>query len=430
MEKELERAILVGLSAESMDERDRSTDESMDELEALLSTAGGICCGKMLQQKKTPDPRSYIGSGKVSELKELLKAQECSLAVFDNELSPSQTRALEDDLGVHVVDRTQLILDIFAKRARTREGRLQVELAQYKYLLPRLTGMWTHLVRQTASGGSSPIGTRGPGETQLETDRRHIRRKIQKLTEELDEVRRIRSTQRRQREKNGISVVALVGYTNAGKSTLLNRLTDSDVPANNRLFDTLDTTTRRLTLAPGQEVLLSDTVGFIRKLPHNLVEAFKATLEELKYADVLLHVIDVSNSEYELQADVVRRLIYELGASETPCIEVYNKADVYPHPGLIPAGENKVSISAKTGEGTDRLISMIGEVLGKGRKHLMLKIPYSDGAITELLHREAEVLSLEYGEGGIEAEVIIKPELWGRVKPYADKQEEKKEIWE
>lgn len=430
MEKELERAILVGLSADSMDEKEKSTEESMDELEALLSTAGGISCGKMLQQKKTPDPRSYIGSGKVQELKELIEAQECSLAVFDNELSPSQTRALEDDLGVHVIDRAQLILDIFAQRARTREGSLQVELAQYQYMLPRLTGMWTHLVRQTAAGGSSPIGTRGPGETQLETDRRHIRRKIQKLTEELEDVRRIRSTQRRQREKNGVSVVALVGYTNAGKSTLLNRLTDSDIPANNRLFDTLDTTTRRLTLAPGHEVLLSDTVGFIRKLPHHLVEAFKATLEELKYADVLLHVIDVSNEEYELQAEVVRKLINELGAGETPCIEVYNKADAYQHPSLIPSGENTVAISAKTGEGTDRLVAMIADVLGKGRKRVKLTVPYSDAGITELLHREAEVLSLEYGENGIEIETIIKPELWGRVRDYAEHEEVKKEIWE
>ncbi|MBQ2157664.1 MAG: GTPase HflX, partial [Oscillospiraceae bacterium] len=219
-QKVRETAILVGLAADIMDEAERSTDESMDELEALVETAGGSVNGRILQNKKTPDPRTFIGEGKVQELKELIEAEECDLAVFDNELSPSQTRALEDDLGVHVIDRAQLILDIFAQRARTREGRLQVELAQYKYMLPRLTGMWTHLVRQTASGGSSPIGTRGPGETQLETDRRHIRRKIQKLEEELSDVRRVRDTQRRKREKNNVAVVALVGYTNAGKSTL------------------------------------------------------------------------------------------------------------------------------------------------------------------------------------------------------------------
>lgn len=426
MEKtELERAVIVGLAADSMDEKEKSSDESLDELEALLQTAGGVSCGRVIQNKRTPDPRSYIGAGKVQEVKELIEAQECTLAVFDNELSPSQTRALEDDLGVHVIDRAQLILDIFAQRARTREGSLQVELAQYQYMLPRLTGMWTHLVRQTAAGGSSPIGTRGPGETQLETDRRHIRRKIQKLTEELEDVRRIRSTQRRQREKNNVAVVALVGYTNAGKSTLLNRLTDADIPANDRLFDTLDTTTRKLTLAPGQEVLLSDTVGFIRKLPHHLVEAFKATLEELKYADILLHVIDVSNSEYEMQADVVRRLIDELGASGTPCIDVYNKADLCPYPGQIPYGENNIAISAKTGEGTDKLVEKIAEILGKGRKRVKLNIPYSDAGLAELLHREAEVLSLEYTDAGIAAEVIIKPELWGRVRDYAERDEDK-----
>ncbi|MBQ2231091.1 MAG: GTPase HflX [Oscillospiraceae bacterium] len=418
-QKVRETAILVGLAADIMDEAERSTDESMDELEALVETAGGSVNGRILQNKKTPDPRTFIGEGKVQELKELIEAEECDLAVFDNELSPSQTRALEDDLGVHVIDRAQLILDIFAQRARTREGRLQVELAQYKYMLPRLTGMWTHLVRQTASGGSSPIGTRGPGETQLETDRRHIRRKIQKLEEELSDVRRVRDTQRRKREKNNIAVVALVGYTNAGKSTLLNRLTDSDIPANDRLFDTLDTTTRRLLLAPGQEVLLSDTVGFIRKLPHHLIEAFKATLEELKYADVLLHVIDVSNPEYELQTEVVRRLIDELGASSTPVIDVYNKADACPVPSMIPRGDTAVAISAKTGEGTDVLTEKIAEILGRGKKRVSLKIPYSDAGLADLLHSQAEITELEYREDCIQVEAVIKPELWGRVRAYA-----------
>ena len=423
-QKVRETAILVGLAADIMDEAERSTDESMDELEALVQTAGGSVNGRILQNKKTPDPRTFIGEGKVQELKELIEAEECDLAVFDNELSPSQTRALEDDLGVHVIDRAQLILDIFAQRARTREGRLQVELAQYKYMLPRLTGMWTHLVRQTASGGSSPIGTRGPGETQLETDRRHIRRKIQKLEEELSDVRRVRDTQRRKREKNNIAVVALVGYTHAGKSTLLNRLTDSDIPANDRLFDTLDTTTRRLLLAPGQEVLLSDTVGFIRKLPHHLIEAFKATLEELKYADVLLHVIDVSNPEYELQAEVVRRLIDELGASSTPVIDVYNKADACPVPSMIPRGDTAVAISAKTGEGTDVLTEKIAEILGRGKKRVSLKIPYSDAGLADLLHSQAEITELEYREDCIQVEAVIKPELWGRVRAYASGDDE------
>ncbi len=413
-----ERAVLVGLCADSMEERERSTDTTLDELEALLGTAGGVSVGKVLQNKRAPDPRSFIGEGKVREVKELLEANECTLAVFDNELSPSQLRALEEDLGVHVLDRSQLILDIFATRARTREGRLQVELAQYNYLLPRLTGMWTHLVRQTASGGKSPIGTRGPGETQLETDRRHIRRKIQKLEEELEDVRRVRSTQRRAREKNGVPVVALVGYTNAGKSTLLNRLTGAGIEANDRLFDTLDTTTRKLVLAPGSEALLSDTVGFIRKLPHHLVEAFKATLEELSFADVLIHVIDASSPERKAQVDVVRRLIVELGAEGTPCIDCYNKSDLCPDPAGIPRGANAVAISAKTGEGTDRLLAMLTDILGRGQKRVTLTLPYAAGALLDTLHREAQVHALSYTDAGIVADVTVKPDLWPAVRDY------------
>ena len=244
-----ERAVLCGLAANSMDISERSTEISMEELAALVGTAGGVTIGMMIQNRPTPDPRSFTGDGKVTELKEFIDANDIDLAVFDNELSPSQMRVLSEELGVKVLDRSGLILDIFAQRAQTREGQLQVELAQYKYLLPRLTGMWAHLVRRTAAGGSSPIGTRGPGETQLETDRRHIRRKIQKLEEELAAVRKVRCTQRRKREKNDMPIVALVGYTNAGKSTLLNCLTDSDMPANDRLFDTLDTTTRKLRIA-------------------------------------------------------------------------------------------------------------------------------------------------------------------------------------
>ncbi len=417
---EQEKAVLAGLSADSMTEKERSTDESLDELEALLETAGGVCRGKVLQNKKTPDPRTFIGEGKVRELKELLEAEECTLCVFDNELSPSQARALAEDLNVRVLDRSQLILDIFAGRAQTREGRLQVELAQYNYLLPRLTGMWTHLVRQTASGGKSPIGTRGPGETQLETDRRHIRRKIQKLEEELEEVRRVRGTQRRLREKNGVPVAALVGYTNAGKSTLLNRLTGAGIPANDRLFDTLDTTTRKLTLAPGSEVLLSDTVGFIRKLPHHLVEAFKATLEELSYADVLLHVIDAASLQREEQTDVVWGLITELGASGTPCIEVYNKADLVQSPSDIPRGENAVGVSAKTGAGVETLLERISAVLNRGKKRVTLRLPYGKAGLLDTLHREAEVESVEYLEDAIEVRATVKPELWGQVREFTN----------
>ena len=423
-----ERAVLAGLSAASMDESERSTEISMEELAALVDTAGGDTVAIIMQSRPTPDPRSFIGDGKVREMKELIAMNDCDLAVFDNELTPSQMRVLSEELGVKVLDRSGLILDIFAQRAQTREGQLQVELAQYKYLLPRLTGMWTHLVRQTASGGSSPIGTRGPGETQLDTDRRHIRRKIQKLEEELAAVRKVRSTQRRRREKNDMPVVALVGYTNAGKSTLLNCLTGSDIPANDRLFDTLDTTTRRLRLDETQEVLLSDTVGFIRKLPTHLIEAFKATLEELSYADVLLHVIDISNPEWEAQARVVDGLISQLGASETPCLRVFNKCDAYI--GILPHGDDIVCISARSGEGADALVSKLLEMLDRGKKKVRLEIPYSDAGIVDLLKREAAVLSMEYTDTGITAEAIVTPDVLGRVKKYIPGYVEPKEDWE
>ena len=423
-----ERAILAGLSAACMEEHERSCDVSMQELAALVETAGGEAVASLIQNRATPDPRSFIGDGKVQEMKELIAANECDLAVFDNELSPSQMRVLSEELGVKVLDRSGLILDIFAQRAQTREGQLQVELAQYKYLLPRLTGMWSHLVRQTASGGSSPIGTRGPGETQLETDRRHIRRKIQKLEEELAQVRKVRETQRRRREKNSMPVVALIGYTNAGKSTLLNCLTDSDIPTNNRLFDTLDTTTRRLKINETQEVLLSDTVGFIRKLPTHLIEAFKATLEELAYADVLLHVIDISNPEWEEQARIVDELVRQLDAQDTPCIRIYNKCDAYL--GIRPHGENTVCISAKTGEGAEALITLLADMLGASRQEVHLVIPYANAGIVDLLNREAVISKQEYTENGIEIDAILTPEILGQVKAFIPGWEEPLEEWE
>ena len=414
--KKKERAVLAGLAAASMSPAERSGEISMEELAALVETAGGECVGSVLQQRAAPDPRTFIGEGKVAELKELIANADCQLAVFDNELTPSQMRVLGEELGVRVLDRSGLILDIFAQRARTREGQLQVELAQYEYLLPRLTGMWTHLVRQTASGGSSPIGTRGPGETQLETDRRHIRRKIQKLREELEQVRKVRSVQRRRRERNAMPVVAIVGYTNAGKSTLLNTLTGAEIPANDRLFDTLDTTTRRLQLDEAQEVLLSDTVGFIRKLPTHLVEAFKATLEELKYADVLLHVIDISSPDMSAQIEVVEELINQLGAGATPCIRVYNKCDRYL--GELPHGENIVCLSAKTGEGTAELVRAIAAVLGRESRRVTLRLPYDRGGVLETLRREAAVTAVDYREDCMEVAVTVKPELWGLVRDY------------
>lgn len=410
------RAVLVGLWAHRLSVEENATEETVDELADLLETAGGECVGTVLQSKDSPDPRTFIGEGKVAEVRELVRAMDADMVIFDNSLSPSQQRVLSEELKVAVMDRSALILDIFAQRARTREGRLQVELAQYKYLLPRLTGMWGHLVRQTASGGKSPIGTRGPGETQLETDRRHIRKKIAKLEEDLEQVRRVRGVQRERRIKNEVPVVAIVGYTNAGKSTLLNRLTGADIPANNRLFDTLDTTTRTLEISDTCTVLLSDTVGFIRKLPHHLVEAFKATLEELSYADLLLHVIDASNPLWREQAAVVEQLIVELGAEQTPRIDVFNKCDRFTG-DILPHGADIVSISAKTGQGLDELLKKIGGRLDTGACRVVLRLPYDQGGVVDMLHRQAKVERVDYGEA-IEVEAVCTPVQLGRLKDY------------
>ena len=417
------RAVLVGLNAHCLSAEENADDTSMEELADLLETAGGVCVGTVFQNKDAPDPRTFIGEGKAAEVKELVGAMWADMVVVDNPLSPSQQRVLSEELGVQVLDRAALILDIFAQRARTREGRLQVELAQYQYLLPRLLGMWTHLERQEGA-----IGTRGPGETQLETDRRHIRRKIQKLREELEQVRRVRATQRTRREKNEVPVVAIVGYTNAGKSTLLNKLTGSEIPANNRLFDTLDTTTRTLEISDTCTVLLSDTVGFIRKLPHHLVEAFKATLEELSFADLLLHVIDASNPEWREQAQVVDQLILELGAEQTPHIEVFNKCDKWTGE-IRPHGEDIVSISAKTGEGLDKLLEAIGKRLDSGAKRVTIHLPYDKGGILDQLYQEAKVEQVEYAET-IDVVAVCTPKTIGQLGPLVEGWQPHKEPWE
>ena len=411
-----ERAVLVGLNADCFTADQTATDETMEELEALLETAGGFCTGKILQNRHTPDAHSFIGEGKAQEVRMLVEATASTMVVFDNELSPGNIRALEEIIGVTVLDRSALILDIFAQRAKTKEGRLQVELAQYKYLLPRLSGMGKSLSRQ---GGG--IGTRGPGETKLESDRRHIRERINRLETELEQVRKVRGVQRERRMKNSVPVVAIVGYTNAGKSTLLNQLTNAGIPANNRLFDTLDTTSRQLTVSDNLDVILSDTVGFIAKLPHHLVNAFHATLEELEYADLLLHVIDVSDPQLEQHIAVVDRLIRKLAKPETPVLQVYNKADLV-YTEDIPRGENVVAISAKRGMNMDGLLKAIEKALAHARHHVVMCLPYAMGGMVETLHNNAQVKSTEYTDKGIEMETILDDILYGRLKEYIIKE--------
>ena len=381
-----EKAVLAGLDAACFTREETASETSLEELQALLETAGGECVGTVLQSRPTPDPHSFVGQGKAEEIRDLVKETGAKLVIFDNDLTPSQIKALESITGASVLDRSALILDIFAQRAKTREGKLQVELAQYQYYLPRLT-VWNETMGRLGGG----IGTRGPGETQLETDR--------------------------QRMKNNVPVVALVGYTNAGKSTILNALTGADIPANNRLFDTLDTTTRQLTVSDTCQVLLSDTVGFIAKLPHHLVEAFKATLEELEYADVLLHVIDASDPERQEHMAVVERLIEQLAKPGVPVIRCYNKCDLLPDDDL-PRETGSVCISAKTGAGVDELLKKIEQELGKGLQQQVFLLPYSMAGFLDTLHQNAKVLRAEYQAGGIEVEAIVDEVLFGKLSAY------------
>ena len=418
-----DKVVLVGLNSPVLDKNERADEQSMEELAALVETAGAETVGTVLQNRTSPDPRTFVGEGKVAEIQLYCENVGATMVIFDNDLSPSQQRVLTELLGIQVLDRCGLILDIFAQRAKTKEGRLQVELAQYKYLLPRLTGMWTHLERQGGTSGKGPIGSKGPGETQLATDRRIIHKKIDKLRTDLEDVRRVRSTQRQQRRKNEIPVVAIVGYTNAGKSTLLNQLTGAGIPANNRLFDTLDTTSRLLTVSDTLDVVISDTVGFIRKLPHQLVEAFKATLEELEYADLLLHVIDVSNPEWQIQSQVVENLILELGAGDLPRIDVFNKSDCVPAGEIMPHGEDICAISARTGEGVDKLLEMIDKRLDKGTRRVLLHLPYDKGGLLDMLYREAKVENVEYSET-IDVMAVCGPKTLGQVEPYVERRED------
>lgn len=411
-----ERAILVGLNADCFTAEETATDETLEELEALLETAGGFCTGKVLQNRHTPDSHCFIGAGKAQEVRMLAEATGSTMVIFDNELSPGNIRALEEIIGVPVLDRSALILDIFAQRAKTKEGRLQVELAQYQYLLPRLSGVGTSLSRQ---GGG--IGARGPGETKLESDRRHIRERICRLEEELEQVRQVRGVQRERRLKNSVPVVAIVGYTNAGKSTLLNALTGAGIPANNRLFDTLDTTSRQLKVSDNLDVVLSDTVGFIAKLPHHLVSAFRATLEELEYADLLLHVIDSADPNREEHIAVVDKLIAQLAKAGAPVLRCYNKCDLVSKTD-IPVGDDAVSISASGGIGLNQLLHAIERALDQARRQVVLRFPYAMGGQVETLHNNAQVKNVEYTADGIEIEAVLDDILYGRLREFVIKE--------
>jgi len=389
-----ETAVLVGLASKGADRG--SAEELLVELGLLAETAGAQVCAQVVQQKDRPDSAYYIGQGKAKEIELLSQAAGADLVIFDDELSPAQLRNLEQIISARLIDRTALILDIFAQRARSAEGKIQVELAQLKYILPRLAGKGNVLSR--LGGG---IGTRGPGETKLETERRHIRHRISILDRELDEIVRRRSLFREQREASRLPVLALVGYTNAGKSTLLNTLTGASVPAEDRLFATLDPTARRLTLPDGRDTLLTDTVGFVRKLPHQLVAAFRATLEEVKFADVLVHVVDSSHPGAEKQVSAVIDVLHHLGAAEKPIITVFNKIDRKPE-GLDPIPRLReelphvVDVSAVTGEGLDGLKQMMARVLPGVRELVTLAVPYHDAHIVSFIHDRGRVLESIY----------------------------------
>ncbi len=389
------RAVLVALTRDYTDEQ---VETSLDELERLLDTAGGVAVARVVQSRVNPDPRTYIGSGKAEEIAEFIKNQDdgINLVLFDNELSPSQIATLEDIMDVRVIDRTMLILDIFALHAVTGEGKLQVEIACLRYTAPRLVGKGKQLSR--LGGG---IGTRGPGESKLETDRRHLKRRIAALQEEIDAVEKVRATKRASREKSGIPTAAIVGYTNAGKSTLLNRLTDAGILAEDKLFATLDPTTRRLTLPGGNEILLTDTVGFIDRLPTHLVKAFRSTLEELSYADMIIFLTDASERDEERRrkSDVTFKLIEELGAKDKPILQVYNKCDKITDVDFVP--KDAVCISAATGEGIDTLLEQIEKVISEGKKILKLVFPYDKQSEAASVHRYARVISTEYGDDGV-----------------------------
>ncbi len=405
-----ETAVLVGTSGRNSE--GISGEESLAELQGLAETAGVAVVGKAIQAIQRISPATYIGSGKVEEVRELVRDLKATVAIFDDPLSPAQQRNLSDSLKIKVIDRSQLILDIFSRRAQSLAGKLQVELAQLQYLLPRLTRQWEHLSR--LGGG---VGTRGPGETQLEVDRRRVRTRIGALRRRLKEVERTRELHRQKRANVPYPMIALVGYTNSGKSTLMNRLTAAGTLVEDKLFATLDPMVRRLTLPDGGCALLIDTVGFINKLPHGFVDAFKSTLEEVRTADLLLHVVDASNPQAEEQKRVVESVLKELGAESTPCITVLNKLDRLPADQRpTQTREGQCVISARTGEGVRPLVETIAGQLKEERERVCVRIPVSRGDLLARLYRDGTVLHEEYIDGDVEITALVSRKLAGQVR--------------
>lgn len=403
-----ERAVLCSVDTGRFD-----AEVSIDELEELCRTAGAEVVAKVIQVRPAPDAALFLGVGKLDEIKEFYKYEDIDLLIFDDELTPSQQRNIENYTGFRVIDRTTLILDIFAQRARSREGKLQVELAQLKYMLPRLVGKGSSLSR--LGGG---IGTRGPGESKLESDRRHIRRRIEAISEELKAVEKRRNQMRRRREKDGVETVVIVGYTNAGKSTLMNRLTDAGVLAENRLFATLDPTSRALSLPSGREVMLIDTVGLIRRLPHNLVEAFKSTLEEAACADVILNVCDASSPDCAEHLRVTNELLSELGAADIPVVSVMNKSDLlYDADSVMTLGDS-VFISALHGNGIDTLLAAIDRALPPDRRRCVFLFPYDDMSPSSLVREDSTVFGEEYTENGLKIDALCSVKIANKLSKY------------
>lgn len=408
-----ESAVLVAVDTGEYD-----ADISLNELSELAETAGIATAAQVVQKRDTIDRATCVGTGKLEEIASFIQAGDADMVIFDRELSATQLRNIEDAVGVAVLDRTMLILDIFAQRARSREGRLQVELAQHRYLLPRLSGLGKNLSRLGGGGGGAGAGARrGAGETKLELDRRHIRRRISMLEARLEELTQRRDHMRARRKKDGITTVAIVGYTNVGKSTLLNALTDAGVLAEDKLFATLDPTARALELPDGRSVMLVDTVGLVRRLPHHLVEAFKSTLEEAVHADLLLNVCDISSPEAQTQIEVTTNLLKELGVLDTPVLTVLNKCDKITQPPLS-MGSGTTVISAKTGFGFDDLLQKTAALLTPTQRRMRLLIPYDKGALIAEIRREGKIFEQQFAEGGAELDALVDHKLLHKVEKY------------